>query len=89
MVTQQTRVPENFRSCRWGDDWTLQACVDGERGPPSTRVEINKVFILFYFNFWGHLRQLYEILYNISDLVVCLISAPKGIVGEIFHLKLQ
>ena len=30
----------NFRSCRWGDERTRQACADGERGPPSARAEI-------------------------------------------------
>ena len=39
-VTLQTRALKNFRSCRWGDERTRQACTDGKRGPPSARAEI-------------------------------------------------
>ena len=45
-MTLQTRAPENFRSCRWGDEWKRQACADGERGPPSARAEIQEVFLV-------------------------------------------
>jgi hypothetical protein len=38
-VILQTCAPENFRSCRWGDEQTLQACADGKRGPPLARAE--------------------------------------------------
>ena len=27
-------------SCRWGDEWTRQACADGERGPPLALAQI-------------------------------------------------
>jgi hypothetical protein len=47
-VTLQTCGPENFRSCRWGGRVNGQPCADGERGPPSARVEICSYFLYLF-----------------------------------------
>ena len=46
-MTLQTREPENFRLCQWGDKRRRQACSDGERGPPSARAEIERHCVSF------------------------------------------
>ena len=32
-MTLQTRAPENFRSCRWGDEWTVKRAQTGSEDP--------------------------------------------------------
>ena len=39
-VTLQKRVPENFRSCRWGAEWRVSCVQTRERGPPLVCAEI-------------------------------------------------
>ena len=38
--TLQTRVPENFRYCRWGAERRVPRARTRERGPPSALAEI-------------------------------------------------
>ena len=40
-VTLQKRVPENFRSCRWGAEQRVLRVQTRERGPPSALAEID------------------------------------------------
>ena len=72
-TTLQTRVPENFRSRRWGAERRVSRAQTRERGPPSAWAEI---FLRFYQNYY------IEIWYNLN-LQSCPLKIPR--VGNFIH----
>ena len=88
-MTLQTRVPENFRQCRWGAERRVLRAQTREQGPPSALAEFlnfpmklltsGKVFP-YVLN-----MQIFQRLVNTNTQAELPICLPN--IGQMYNLK--